>query len=67
VLSERYGLVQYVKDVTRRLAREGYAALAPEMRSRREFEELLKGSYSMIAVTDSDCAIPIFAVIGFCL
>jgi carboxymethylenebutenolidase len=77
VLSERYGLVEYVKDVSRRLAREGYVALAPEMRSRREFEELIKGSYSMIAVKDSYCGIRYLqsldfvskeniGVIGFC-
>jgi carboxymethylenebutenolidase len=78
VLSERYGLVEYVKDVCRRLAREGYAAIAPEMRSRRGVDELIQGSYDMIAVKDCAEAIKYLqsldfvqperiGVIGFCL
>jgi carboxymethylenebutenolidase len=77
VLSERYGLVEYVKDVCRRLAREGYAAIAPEMRSRRGVDELIQGSYDMIAVKDCAEAIKYLqsldfvqperiGVIGFC-
>ena len=77
VLSERYGLVEYIKDVCRRLAREGYAAIAPEMRSRRGVDELVHGSYDMIAVKDSAQAIKYLqsldfvqperiGVIGFC-
>jgi carboxymethylenebutenolidase len=77
VLSERYGLVEYVKDVCRRLAREGYVAIAPEMRSRKGCDELIQGSYDMIAVKDCAEAIKYLqsvdlvqpeqiAVVGFC-
>lgn len=77
VLSERYGLVEYIKDVCRRLAREGYAAIAPEMRSRRDVDELVHGSYDMIAVKDCAHAIKYLqsldfvqpqriGVVGFC-
>jgi carboxymethylenebutenolidase len=64
VLSERYGLVEYVKDVTRRLAREGYVAVAPDMRSRRGAEELLN-SHDMIAVKDSSEAIRYLQTLDF--
>ncbi|MGH7836065.1 MAG: dienelactone hydrolase family protein [Candidatus Binatia bacterium] len=77
VLSERYGLVEYVKDVCRRLAREGYTAIAPEMRSRQGCDELIQRSYDMIAVKDCTEAIQYLqsldfvqpeqiGVIGFC-
>ena len=77
VLSERYGLVEYIKDVCRRLAREGYAAIAPEMRSRGNVDELVHGSYDMIAVKDCAHAIKYLqsldfvqpqriGVVGFC-
>jgi carboxymethylenebutenolidase len=64
VLSERYGLVEYVKDVSRRLAREGYVALAPEMRSRRGAEVLLD-SHDMLAVKDCAEAIRYLQALDF--
>jgi carboxymethylenebutenolidase len=77
VLSERYGLVEYIKDVTRRLARRGYVALAPEARSRRGFNEILPDTHDMVSVKECSDAIQYLntsglvkdgqiGVVGFC-
>lgn len=77
VLSERYGLVEYIKDVTRRLARKGYVALAPEARSRRGFDEILPDTHDMVSVKECSDAVQYLntsglvkdgqiGVVGFC-
>jgi carboxymethylenebutenolidase len=77
VLPERYGLVEYIKDVTRRLARKGYVALAWEPRSRKGFNEILSDNHDMVSVKECSDAVQYLntsglvkggqiGVVGFC-
>ncbi len=50
VIHEVFGLHEYIKDVTRRFAREGYYAVAPELYSREGGVEKLPDIQSVLAV-----------------
>ncbi len=82
VLQEAFGVNRHIQDVTRRLAAEGYHALAPDLFHRTGVEVLRYDEYAkamtLIAdigaeqiIADVDAALPLAgevrtAVVGFC-
>ena len=58
ILHERYGLVQHTLDLARRLARDGYVALAPDLFSR------WKGDRAALARGEARAALPDAEVAG---
>jgi carboxymethylenebutenolidase len=66
VFHERYGLVQHTLDICKRLAMQGYIALAPDLFSLWEGDkEALKRGDVRAIVSDRDCAEQLDAWIGY--
>src|SRR2546428_10530610 len=66
VLHERYGLVQHTLDLAQRLARDGYAALAPNLFSRWKGDETaLRSGKERVGLPDPEVAAVIDAALDF--
>jgi len=66
VLHERYGLARHTLDLTERLARDGYVALAPDLFSRWQGDrEALERGEARVTLPDSDVATVIDAALDF--
>ena len=66
ILHERYGLVQHTLDLAQRLARDGYAALAPNLFSRwRGDEAALRAGRARVVLPDPEVAAVIDAALDF--
>ena len=66
VLHERYGLVRHTLDLAQRLARDGYAALAPNLFSRwRGDEAALRSGKVRVVLPDPEVAAVIDAALDF--
>jgi carboxymethylenebutenolidase len=66
ILHERYGLVQHTLDLARRLAQDGYVALAPDLFSRwRGDREALRRGDARVVLPDPEVAAVIDAALDF--
>src|SRR6266853_703960 len=66
ILHERYGLVQHTLDLARRLARDGYVALAPNLFSRWKGDEAaLRSGKERAVLPDPEVAAMIDAALDF--
>ena len=66
ILHERYGLAQHTLDLARRLARDGYVALAPNLFSRwKGDEEALRAGRERVVLPDPEVAAVIDAALDF--
>lgn len=66
VLHERYGLVQHTLDLARRLARDGYVALAPDLFSRWNGDrEALRRGAARVTLPDPEIAAVIDQALDF--
>src|SRR6266498_86839 len=66
ILHERYGLVQHTLDLARRLAEDGYVALAPNLFSRWKGDpEALKRGEARVVLPDPEVAAVIDAALDF--
>src|SRR6266436_8074196 len=66
VLHERYGLVQHTLDLARRLAQDGYVALAPDLFSRWQGDqEALRRGDARVILPDAEVAAVIDAALDF--
>src|SRR5213594_4173815 len=64
ILHERYGLVQHTLDLAQRLARDGYAALAPNLFSRWKGDAAaLRSGKARVALPDPEVAAVIDAAL----
>jgi len=65
VLHERYGLAQHTLDLAQRLARDGYAALAPNLFSRwRGDAAALRSGKERVVLPDPEVAAVIDTALG---
>ena len=66
ILHERYGLVKHTLDLAQRLARDGYAALAPNLFSRWKGDEAaLRSGKERVVLPDPEVAAVIGAALDF--
>src|SRR5215470_15797419 len=66
VLHERYGLVQHTLDLAQRLARDGYAALAPNLFSRWQGDrDALRRGEARVTLPDPEIATVIDRALDF--
>src|SRR5258705_6599957 len=66
VLHERYGLARHTLDLAQRLARDGYAALAPNLFSRWKGDEAtLRAGRARVVLPDPEVAAVIDAALDF--
>ena len=66
ILHERYGLAQHTLDLARRLARDGYVALAPNLFSRwKGDEQALRSGKERVVLPDPEVAAVIDAALDF--
>src|SRR5713101_220432 len=66
ILHERYGLVKHTLDLAQRLARDGYAALAPNLFSRWKGDEAaLRAGRARVVLPDPEVAAGIDAALDY--
>ena len=57
VVHERYGFVQHTRDLAQRFARDGYAAVAPDLYFRHPDQEALHRGDANCDVSDPEAAV----------
>ena len=63
VVHERYGFVQHTRDLAQRFARDGYAAVAPDLYFRHTDQEALHRGDANCDVSDPEAAVALAGVI----